>query len=178
MNAQLDALKQAGCVRIFEDLGISGAAQKRPGLAQLLQVMQPGDILVVWKLDRLGRSLAHLVAMLEDFGQRGIGFQSLTEAIDTTTAGGRLMMHIVASLAEFERSLIGERTRAGMSAAKRRGKHIGRPPRLTVEQAREAYARIIGGDTIAATAHHFNVHPDTLTRALNRLKAGMEGEPS
>ena len=113
---QLDALTAAGCARVFTDTA-SGTLDHRPELDKLLEVVLPGDVVVVWRLDRLGRSLKHLVATVLDLGERGVGFRSLTEAIDTTTAGGKLLFHIMGALAEFERQLIVERTRAGLAAA-------------------------------------------------------------
>ena len=129
LDLQLNALRAAGCDRIFEDFGVTGAKTARPGLDQTLAALKPGDCLVVWKLDRLGRSPRHLTETLQSLADRDIGFRSLQDAIDTTTAGGRLYFHIMAALAEFERDLISERTKAGMAAAKQRGVHVGRPAR-------------------------------------------------
>jgi DNA invertase Pin-like site-specific DNA recombinase len=123
---QLDALINAGCGTVFHDKA-SGASAYRPALDDALKNLKPGDTLVAWRLDRLGRSLQQLIAIVTMLEQRRVGFRSLTEAIDTTTAGGRLLFHIMGALAEFERSLIAERTRAGMAAAKARGRHVGRP---------------------------------------------------
>lgn len=112
---QRDALKQAGCEKVFADRGVSGNSTSRPGLNRAMMAVQRGDTLVVWKLDRLGRSLSHLVQTVAELGQRGVGFQSLSDPIDTTNAGGRLVLHMMAALAEFERSLIvGARKRASM----------------------------------------------------------------
>ncbi|MCH8029274.1 MAG: recombinase family protein [Candidatus Dadabacteria bacterium] len=130
LNLQQDVLESADCEKIFKDVGISGAAINRPGFDDALSTLQSGDILTVWKLDRLGRSLPHLITIIEELGKRGIGFKSLSEAIDTTTASGELLFHIMGSLAHFERKLISERTKAGLQAAKKRGKRLGRPPRL------------------------------------------------
>ena len=130
MDLQMDALKQAGCDQIFTDHGISGAATERPGLQQAMNMLQKGDTLTVWRLDRLGRSIVHLVEQVSALGEQGIEFQSLTEHIETNSSGGKLLFHMIAALAEFERSLISERTKAGMAAAKLRGKHVGRPPRI------------------------------------------------
>lgn len=126
---QHDALRAAGCEVLFEDHGISGAAKERPGLAAAIEALRSGDTLVVWRLDRLGRSLRHLIETLTALSDEGIGFYSIQDAIDTTTAGGRLVFHIMGALAEFERDLISERTKAGMAAAKARGVHVGRPPK-------------------------------------------------
>lgn len=130
VDLQLNALKHAGCEQIFVDEGVSGAKADRAGLKKALASLQPGDTLVVWRLDRLGRSLINLVGLMSELGNRGIEFYSLMENIDTTSAGGRLVFHLMAALAEFERSLISERTKAGMEAAKLKGIHVGRPRRV------------------------------------------------
>lgn len=129
LDLQREALREAGCDIVHEDHGYSGGNILRPGLAAAIGGLRPGDILVVWKLDRLGRSLGNLVALLEEIRDAGAGFVSLSEAIDTNTASGRLIFHVLGAIAEFERSLISERTRAGMAAARKRGVHIGRPLR-------------------------------------------------
>ena len=135
---QMDALKSSGCNNIFDDTA-SGASIQRPGLTEALSYVRKGDTLVVWRLDRLGRSLKHLietVALLED---RGIGFRSLQESIDTTTSGGRLIFQIFGALAEFERNLIRERTQAGLKAARVRGRKGGRPKALDAKKTELAY---------------------------------------
>lgn len=137
MDLQMDALKKAGCDFIFTDHGVSGATVERPGLQQAIEMLQTGDTLVVWRLDRLGRSLVHLVEQVSSLGRQGIEFKSLTESIDTASPGGKLLFHVIAALAEFERSMISERTRAGMAAAKLRGKHVGRPRRGKPAQTSE-----------------------------------------
>ena len=126
LDLQKDALRAAGCERLFTDMA-SGAKAERPGLAQALRECRPGDTLVVWKLDRLGRSLPHLVETVRELLEREVGFKSLQESIDTTTSGGKLIFHLFASLAEFERDLIRERTNAGLAAARARGRRGGRP---------------------------------------------------
>jgi DNA invertase Pin-like site-specific DNA recombinase len=133
LNMQRDALENAGCEQIFTDR-VSGTKARRPGLEQALSHLRAGDTLVVWRLDRLGRSLRHLIDTITDLQERGIGFKSLTESIDTTTSGGRLVFNIFASLAEFEREIIRERTQAGLQAARARGKTGGRPRALTDKQ--------------------------------------------
>lgn len=130
LDLQRDALAAAGCDRLFEDQ-ISGRTVKRPGLAQALDFARAGDTLVVWRLDRLGRSVRDLLQIVMDLGDRGVGFRSLTESIDTTSAGGRLIFTIFGSIAEFERNLIVERTQAGLDAARRRGAKLGRPKSLS-----------------------------------------------
>ena len=127
---QLDALQAAGCYRIFVDTA-SGALDDRPELTKALDHLRPGDTLVVWKLDRLGRSLRHLIETLTALQQRGVGFRSLQESLDTTTPGGKLIFHIFGALAEFERDLLRQRTQAGLAAARARGRTGGRPPSLT-----------------------------------------------
>jgi DNA invertase Pin-like site-specific DNA recombinase len=139
LNLQKDALQAAGCGQLFTDV-VSGVKTERPGLNAALQACRPGDILVVWKLDRLGRSLPDLVQTLGNLAERGIGFQSLQEQIDTTTAGGKLIFHIFASLAEFERDLIRERTKAGLSAARARGRLGGRPKGVDQKKQKAALA--------------------------------------
>ena len=126
---QQDALTQAGCSRLFTDQ-ISGAKAERPGLDEALAFLRPGDVLVVWRLDRLGRSLGHLIETITALSRRGIGFKSLTEQIDTTTPSGKLVFHVFGALAEFERDLIRERTWAGLNAARARGRVGGRPKAL------------------------------------------------
>lgn len=133
LDMQIEALEKAGCERIFTDK-VSGTKSARLGLDQAIDFVRDGDILVVWKLDRLGRSLTHLIDTVNQLESKGIGFQSLTEAIDTTTAGGKLVFHIFGALAEFERELIRERTKAGLEAARVRGRTGGRPRKLSKEQ--------------------------------------------
>jgi len=134
---QHDALAAAGCEKVYEDR-ISGAKAERPGLALALEVARAGDTLVVWRLDRLGRSLKDLIALAERLEQRKVGLRSLKEALDTTSSGGRLIFHMFGALAEFERDLIRERTQAGLSAARARGRLGGRPKLLTPEKRKLA----------------------------------------
>ncbi len=172
LHLQLDALTTAGCTQIFHDEGISGAQVQRRGLDAALAALTPGDVLVVWRLDRLGRSMPHLVSLVHALGVQGVGFQSLTEAINTTTAGGKLVFHIMGALAEFKRALIAERSQAGMQAARRRGKHLGRPRKLTQEQVAHA-ARMVrdGTETVSGMAVLYGVDRVTLHRALKRAAA-------
>ena len=130
---QTDALKQIGCKKIFSDK-MSGARADRPGLTEALEYMREGDTLVVWRLDRLGRSLKQLIETVNTLEGRGIGFKSLTEEINTTSSGGKLIFHIFGALAEFERNLIRERTQAGLEAARARGRKGGRPKKLDKEK--------------------------------------------
>ncbi len=163
---QCDALKAAGCERIFTDQGVSGSVADRRGLDRALKALRSGDALVVWKLDRFGRSLAHLVQTVAELGSRGVGFRSLSDPIDTSSAGGRLVLHMMGALAEFERSLIVERTQAGLQAAKRRGVKLGRKPKLTREQAVHARQLIDGGANPRTVARSFGVARSTLYRHL------------
>lgn len=163
---QRDALDAAGCERTFTDTA-SGTLDERPGLAQALDYLRPGDTLVVWRLDRLGRSLRHLIATVEDLRRRQVEFASLTESIDTSTPAGRLIFHTFASLAEFERELISERTRAGLQAARARGRKGGRRTVMTAEKltiARQMYDS--REHTTAAIAQTIGVSRATLYRAL------------
>lgn len=165
---QVDALTAAGCAKVFVDVG-SGAIAERPDLARLLEYARPGDTLVVWRLDRLGRSLRHLVDQLHHLEGRGIEFRSLTEQIDTSTPGGRLIFHVFASLAEFERDLIRERTNAGLASARARGRTGGRPRKLTPHQVAAAQHMLqtsgLTADTVAAA---FGINRSTLYRAIRR----------
>lgn len=133
LSLQHDALKEAGCDRIFSDK-MSGTKADRPGLKEAFDYARPGDTLVVWRLDRLGRSLKDLIALVEELERREIGFRSLQENIDTTTSGGKLIFHLFGALAEFERNLIQERTQAGLQAARARGRKGGRQQKLTLQQ--------------------------------------------
>lgn len=164
---QRDALAAAGCAEVFEDQGISGVTARRPGLDAAMARIGAGDVLVVLKPDRLGRSLPHLIDVVRQLGERGAGFASMSEAIDTTTAGGKLIFHIMGALAEFERSLIVERVTAGIAAAKKRGKHVGRPRKLTPEQVAHAREAIASGiQTAAGMAALLGVDHSTLWRGL------------
>ena len=177
VDMQLKALVACGCERIFSDLGHSGAQRSRPGLAEALEALQPGDTLVIWRLDRLGRSLSHLIDVVNDFGSRGVALYSVTEAIDTGSAGGLLIFHIMGALAEFERGLISERTRAGMAAAKLRGQSIGRPVKLRpgdVETALDGMAR--EGLSLADAARRQGISRATLCRALRRRRELSAGD--
>jgi len=139
LDLQRDALKQAGCERIYEEKESGGKAD-RPELSRLMEALRSGDTLVVWRLDRVGRSLKHLIETVEHLEAMGVGFQSVTEAIDTTTSGGKLVFHIFAALAEFERTLIRERTRADLKAARAWGRQGGRPMTLSADKRRMAQA--------------------------------------
>ncbi len=182
-DLQRDALLAAGCdeTKIFTDK-LSGAKDDRPGLAQALEYVRGGDTLVVWRLDRLGRSLSHLIQTTTGLEHRGIGFKSLQEGIDTTTSGSKLVFHIFGALAEFERSLIRERTNAGLKAARARGRNGGRPKLLDTRKL--AVAETLLNDpklTVAEVAEQVGVARSTLYTYLNRneLKDGSKRrEPS
>lgn len=169
--AQTAALRQAGCERVFEEKASSGRWD-RPELLRLLDHLRPGDVLVVWKLDRLTRSLKDLLSLLEKVQAAGAGFLSLTESIDTTTAAGRMMMHIVGSFAEFERAMLRERTHSGLLAARKDGRIGGRRPKLTPRQQQEIVQLVRNGQKTAADAARlFNVHPSTVARLLARAQS-------
>lgn len=162
---QLDALTKADCERIFTDHA-SGAATARPQLEKMLQQTRRGDTILVWRLDRLGRSMKHLIELVGELQDRGIGLRSLNEQIDTTTATGRLTFHIFSALAEFERGLLSERTQAGLQAARARGRVGGRPPALT-PQARKAVVDLREkGKTVTDIAATLRVSRATVYRAL------------
>jgi DNA invertase Pin-like site-specific DNA recombinase len=162
---QQDALTKAGCNKLFTDTA-SGAKTERIGLDEALSYVRKGDTLVVWRLDRLGRSLPHLITTLTDLEEQGIGFKSLTENIDTTTSGGKLIFHIFGALAEFERNLIRERTQAGLVAARARGRRGGRPQALTARQlgiARDLYEK---RHPVAEICRTLKISKATLYRSL------------
>jgi len=172
-NAQLqiDALKAAGCVKVFTDTA-SGSLANRPQLDTLIDHLRPDDIVVVWRLDRLGRSLKNLIALVEDLAEKEVGFRSLSESIDTTTANGRLFFSIMGALAEFERDLIRERTMAGLAAARARGRVGGRPPTMTPEKiavARQMYDS--REHTVEAIAKTLGVSRKTIYRHLEKQSA-------
>jgi DNA invertase Pin-like site-specific DNA recombinase len=170
LNLQQDALYKAGCSKVFTDTA-SGAKAERKGLEEALGYVRKGDTLVVWRLDRLGRSLPHLITTMTALEERGIGFKSLTENIDTTTSGGKLIFHIFGALAEFERNLIRERTTAGLTAARERGRTGGRPKALTGNRLN--IARALYNDkqhSIAEICRTLKISRATLYRALKSEK--------
>ena len=174
LSLQRDALDAVGCERIFEDQA-SGAKAERPGITQAVAFIRSGDTLVVWRLDRLGRSLSQLIELVTQLEERGVGFRSLTEQIDTTTSGGRLIFHIFGALAEFERNLICERTNAGLAAARARGRFGGRPKALSpkrAELARTLYME--GSHPISAICTELQISRTTLWRYV---KAAEEQAP-
>src|SRR5438132_8580229 len=168
---QVTALKSAGCERIYKEKA-SGGRWDRPELHRLLDQLRKGDVLVVWKLDRLSRSLRDVLTIMERLGESGAGFRSLTEAIDTTTPAGRMMMQMVGAFAEFERAMLRERTKAGLDSARREGRIGGRPPKLTPHQQSESRKMVAKGRKPAAdVARLFRVHPGTVSRLLARAYA-------
>lgn len=163
-DLQVDALRQAGCERIYVETA-SGARADRPELRKLLDAVQPGDQVVCWRLDRMARSLRHLIEIAETLRQREVGLVSVTEGIDTATAAGRFLFHVLGSLAEMEREIIIERTKAGLRAAAARGRRGGRPPSMNEAQVRAAKAMLRSGDlTAAEVARQLGVSPSTLYR--------------
>ena len=166
LRLQRDALEEAGCEKIFREK-VSGAAKRLPERERLLAFVRKGDVVVVWKLDRLGRSLRDLVQVITALKEKGVGFRSLRESINTTTASGKLTFHIFAALAEFERDLIRERTQAGLAAARARGKRMGRPPALDKKQVKMARAMLEDPEiTAKQVAVQLGVHRSTLYRYL------------
>ena len=172
LDLQLAALKAAGCDEVLTDEGFSGADFSRPGLTKLLRMLRRGDTLTVWRLDRLGRSLFKLLKLVRNLNERGVEFRSLSESLDTSSPAGRLLLHVLASMAEFERSLISERTRAGMAVARARGSRIGRRPAMTPEQL-DAARKVIeqGRRSVAEVADEYQIHPRTLSRLLREQSA-------
>ena len=162
---QLDALAAAGCTKVFEERA-SGARADRPGLRQAVDYVREGDVLVVWKLDRLGRSLAHLIETVAALEQRDVGFRSVTESIGTTTPGGRLVFHLFGALGQFERDLIRERTRAGLAAAAARGRKGGRKPVIDANKLTRARSMIAKGLTGREAASRLRVGKTALYEAL------------
>lgn len=167
--AQVAVLRAAGCERVYEERA-SGGRWERPELHRLLDHLRAGDVLVVWKLDRLSRSLKDLLHIMEKIHESGAGFRSLSEAVDTTTPAGRMLMQMVAAFAEFEREMIRERTRAGLERAREEGRIGGRRPKLTPRQAAEAAEAVemvvSGRKSAAEAARVFGVHRSTITRLL------------
>lgn len=163
LSAQLDMLHAAGCERIYEEVA-SGARQDRPKLSELMSALRKGDTLVVTKMDRVARSLTHLITLAADLKQRGIEFQSLSEAIDTSTPGGTLVFHILGAIGEFERDLIRERTSAGLKAARQRGRVGGRPRKMTQEKIQAAKELLKSGVPVKDVADTFGISVPTLFR--------------
>lgn len=167
-NAQLqvDALRAAGCEKVFIERK-TGSNKDRPELNRCLEILRNGDQLIVWRLDRLGRSLKDLIDLVTEFENNGVGFQSLNESINTASPTGKLIFHVFAALAEFERSLIQERTKAGLAAARTRGRKGGRPRKLDEQKIKKAKAMLNDPDiTFSEVAKHFGVSRGTLYSAI------------
>src|SRR5580693_4435071 len=174
---QQDALKEAGCEKIYVEQ-MSGAVTDRPALREALTYARSGNTLIVWKLDRLARSMKQLIETIEELRLRGIGFRSLTEAMDTTTAQGVLVFHMFSALAEFERALIRERRRAGLAAAKRAGRTGGRPSKLSEDDLDIARTSLANPDiTVGDVADRLRVSPATLYRYLPAARAANSPSP-
>ncbi len=175
--AQVQALEAAGCEMIFQEKA-QGGRWDRPELHRLLGQLRQGDVLVVWKLDRLARSLKDVLAIMERVEKAGAGFRSLTEVIDTTTPAGRMMMQMVGAFAEFERAMLRERTKAGLAAARKEGRIGGRRSKLKLQQQAEIVKLVASeAKTAADAARLFNVHPATVSRLLRRATtAGHQRE--
>ena len=166
IELQIDALQEAGCEEVYQEK-ISGTKSDRPALEVCIRSLRQGDIFVVWKLDRLARSLKDLVSIITILDSKGVGFMSLTESIDTTSAAGKLIFHVFGALAEFEHSLIRERTKAGLQAARARGRKGGRKPALNDSDVRKARAMLIDPHmTKTEVAEHFGVSRVTLNKYL------------
>ncbi|WP_175948761.1 recombinase family protein [Burkholderia pyrrocinia] len=170
LDLQLTALKTYGCTEIYSDQGFSGARADRPGLRDALAHATRGRTLVVWRLDRLGRSLIHLMTVIGELGDAGVEFVSLTESIETRSPVGRFTFHMIAALAEFERSLIAERTRAGVASARARGSQIGRPPALSHAELDLARS-LLATCTYAEVADRLGIHVRTLRRNLKQARS-------
>jgi DNA invertase Pin-like site-specific DNA recombinase len=168
--AQVSALKAAGCTRVYEEKA-SGGRWDRPELHRMLDHLREGDVVVVWKLDRLSRSLKDLLHLLEKTEAAGANFRSLTEAIDTSGPAGRMMMQMLGSFAEFERAMVRERTRAGLKAAREQGRKGGRRPILTAHQKTEILAMLAAGRAGAEVARIFRVHRATISRVAAEARA-------
>lgn len=170
-ETQINALKMAGCEKIFHEKE-SGGRWERPQLQLMMSQLRKGDVVVVWKLDRFSRSLSDLLLLMEKIDRTECGFKSLTEAIDTTTSAGRMMMQIIGSFSEFEKSILRERTLAGLEAARRRGIYGGRPNKLNKNQEQEIVRLVTSGvQTAADAARLFNLDRSTISRMLKRHRA-------
>lgn len=176
-TAQVTSLRDAGCGTIYQEAA-SGGRWDRPEFQKLLDYLRPGDVVVVWKLDRLFRSLRDLLFITEKLDAAGAGFRSLTESIDTTSPGGRMLMQMLGSFAEFEREMIRERTRAGLERARKEGRVGGRRPKLTAEQQQEAVEAVRSGRrTASQMARVFDVHPATISRVVKAAPPAKPYEP-
>ena len=172
LDPQTDALKAAGCEKIFDDIGKSGAKMERPGINAALSHLRGGDVLVVWKLDRLGRTIRGVIELVDGLRKRSVGFRSLTEGFDTTIHSGRLLFHIIGALAEMEREIISERTHAGLAAARARGRKGGRKPKVDTLRVLGAKAMLDSGKhSVSDVAAELKISRATLYRSLARAQA-------
>lgn len=174
LSLQVDALKAFGCAKIYTEKA-SGSNLSRPELEKALDNLRSGDTLVVWRLDRLGRSLPHLIETVGELKEKNVQFASTTENLDTSSEAGQLIFHIFGAIAQFERSLISERTKAGMAAARKKGKRAGRKPAMTPKEAKLATSMLLS-DSVTKTevAKHFGVSRPTLDKALKSVKLDEE----
>lgn len=178
LDLQLDALDRAGCERIFTDKA-SGSAEDRAGLSEALDFVRTGDALVVWKLDRFGRSLSHTIELADLLREKHIDFISLTEAIDTSTATGKFFFHIIAAMAQFEKDRLHERTMAGLASARARGRLGGRPPALTPKKVKQGIALANAGNAAADIASTLKISESTFYRHIYpKAMADFELAPS
>lgn len=175
LDMQIDALEKAGCERVITDK-VKSEKESRPGLDQVLTMLRSGDTLVVWKLDRLGRTLRHLVNLIDSFSKKNIQFRSLQESIDTTTPVGKLIFHTISAIAEFERDMIRTRTRSGLAAARARGRLGGRPPALTTGKVKTAIAMYNTGCTVDEICSEMGISRSTFYKYIrgtgNERKTG------
>ncbi|MEM6890149.1 MAG: recombinase family protein [Pseudomonadota bacterium] len=172
LRMQMDGLQDVGCDRIYKDHGVSGTKASRAGLDAMLAELQAGDTVVVFKLDRLGRSVLHLADLLVRFQREDIHFCSLSEGINTTTPGGKLVYHLFSAFAEFQRDIIAENTTLGLQAARKRGSRLGRPPVLDIDTVLAAHRAVAqDGLTISEVAQRLKANRTTLRRALSKLDA-------
>ncbi|WP_174864237.1 recombinase family protein [Comamonas jiangduensis] len=169
LDLQLDALKSAGCVKLFSD-HVSGASKLKVGLEEALAYLRPGDTLVVWKLDRLGRTVKGLIELVDELHSRNVQFRSLTDSIDTSTSAGKFFFHVMAAMAEMERDLVRERTSAGLAAARARGRMGGRKPKMDSPRLKSAQHLISSGMTPKEVADSLGVSRATLYRGLSSLR--------
>lgn len=176
LNLQADALHAAGCDRVFEDR-LSGKSRKRPGLEAALAAIGPGDQIVVWRLDRLGRNFRHLVDIADELRERDANLISLQEGIDTSSSVGEIVFRLLSVFSDFERNVIVERTRAGLAAAKARGVKLGRKPKLSAAQIIAARDLIDGGEKAATVASRYGVGRATLFRSFHHQQSDLANEP-
>lgn len=177
IDMQVDALASAGACEIFEDEGISGTVANRPGLSELLDIVGPGDVVLVWKLDRLGRSARNLLELAELLKSKGVSIRSLQDGIDTSGPLGGFLLTILGAVGELERETIRERVVAGMQAGRRRGEHQGRKPKLNVHARQDVIDSVAHGATVKDLARRYDVNVATIYRVLSDARAGVEVRP-